>query len=89
MAPETEPDIGDGPPQRVPPKRWISTFSGGLGLMLGGPAFGLVGELLGERSMWGPGIGLGVTGVLAAVVGGLGLLADKRWRGRGKRLSKG
>jgi hypothetical protein len=89
MAPESEPNIGDDPPKPVPPRRWIYAFSGGLGLMLGGPAFGLVGELLGERSMWGPGIGLGVIGVLAAVVGGLGLLADKQRRGRGKRLSKG
>ena len=88
MAPETEPDISGGPPKTVPPKRWIYSFSGGLGLMLGGPAFGLVGELLGERFMWGPGIGLGVTGVLGAVVGGLGLLVDKRRRGRGERFPK-
>jgi hypothetical protein len=89
MAPETEPNSGDGSPKLVPSKRWIYTFSGGLGLMLGGPAFGLVGELLGERSMWGPGIGLGVTGVLAAVVGGLGLLVNKRRTQHGERFPKG
>lgn len=89
MAPETEPNIGGGPSKPVPPKWWIYAFSGGLGLMFGGPAFGLVGELLGERFMWGPGIGLGVTGVLAAVVGGVGLLVDRRRRGRRERLPKG
>ena len=89
MAPEMEQDSGDGVPKSAPPKRWVYAFSGGLGLMIGGPAYGLVGELLGEQSMWGPGIGLGVAGVLAALVGGLGLLIDKRRRGLGERFAKG
>jgi len=88
MAPEIEREADGGSPTSAPPKHWVYAFSGGLGLMLGGPVYGLVGDLLGERSMWAPGLGAGVTGVLAAVVGGLGLLFDKRRRGRGERLSK-
>jgi uncharacterized membrane protein YjjP (DUF1212 family) len=64
------------------PKYLVFAFSLGVGLVLGGPVYGLVGQLLGQPTSWRLGTAAVIFGSVLVLVGGVGLLIARRSRSK-------
>jgi MFS family permease len=68
--------------KREYPKYLVFAFSVGVGLVVGGPVYGLVGQFLGQPTSWRLGAAVLIVGLALTILGGVGLLIAKRSRSK-------
>lgn len=60
----------------------VVAFSGGIDLLIGGPIYGFIGQLVGYPQVWPIGLGVAVLGAVFMAVGGFGLWGRRKGPGR-------